>query len=89
MPQDTCKYDRIISNPTSSTSLVASVDLLVDVRCCGEVLGVAANVLGVGILVNTDPVDLHGCGERQVVDVDIAEVPRHAQVSDQILCIPQ
>lgn len=59
--------------------------ILIDVSFGREVIGVAADVLGIGVLVHTDVVDLHRGGEGKVVDVDVAEVPRHAQVHDEVL----
>ena len=59
--------------------------ILVDVGRGGEVRGVAADVDVVRVLVHADVVDLHRCGERQVVEVDETEVGRHAQVGNEIL----
>ena len=40
---------------------------LIDVSLSREVLRIAANILGIGILVDTDVIDLHRCGEGEMV----------------------
>lgn len=61
------------------------INLLVDVCGGWEVHRVAADVLLVRVLVYTDIINLHGGGEGQMVEVDEAEVSRHAQVGNEVL----
>lgn len=70
---------------TRSTRKAIRGHALVDVRRGGEVLRVAADVDGVWLLVDADPVDAHRRGEREMLDVDEAEVLGHAQVHDDVL----
>lgn len=58
---------------------------LVDVGLSWEVRRVATDVDVVRILINANPVDLHDGRERQVFEVDEAEVRGHAQVGDDVL----
>lgn len=60
-------------------------DLLVNVGGGGEIIRIAANVLAVRVLVDTDPVDFHRRGECEVFKIDEAKVPRHSQVGDEVL----
>lgn len=64
---------------------IRRVDVLVDIRLSGEVLWVAADIDSVGVLVHANVVYTERRWELQVVKVDVAEVPRHAQVHDQVL----
>lgn len=57
---------------------------LVDVGGRGEVRGVTANVLHIRVLVHPNPVDLHDGRECEMVQVDVAEVPRHAKIGDEV-----
>ena len=60
-------------------------NILVDIRCRGEVRRITTNVDVIRILVNTDPIHAHCGRELQVVVVDGTEVLGDAQVHQQIL----
>ena len=69
----------------SAGSIYDGDDLRVDVCCSGEVVRIAAPVLVVRVLVDTNVVYAHSGREWQVIDIDEAEVLRHAQVHDKVL----
>ncbi len=60
-------------------------NILVDICRSREVGGVAADVDGRRVLVDTDVVDAQRSREREVVEVDGAEVRGHPQVRDEVL----
>lgn len=60
---------------------------LVDISRGGEVVRITANVDLVGVLVDSDVVDLHGRRENEMLKIDETEVPGHAQVDDEVLQI--
>ena len=60
------------------------IHILVDISSGREVLRIAANILAVRVLVDTNVVDLHDGWEREVLQVDVAEVSGHAKVGNQV-----
>lgn len=59
--------------------------ILIDVGSCGEIFWVATDVDSVGWLVHSDIIHAHQCRECEVLQVNSAEIFRHAQVHDEIL----
>jgi hypothetical protein len=87
MRQGTCRRN-ISESPYSSrtTEIVTKKHhyVLFDVLRSREVLRAASDVhLALG-LVHSDPVDTHLRREREVLDVDLAEAVRDAQVGDDV-----
>lgn len=73
-----------VVSPRRQIRVGVRLNIRVDVVRSGEVLRVATNVKSIRVLVHADVIDAHRRGERQVVQVDLSEVGRHAEVGNEI-----
>ena len=61
---------------------------LLDVSLGREVRRVTAEVDVVGVLVHTNPINLHDRRENNVFEIDETKVERHSEVKDDVLLDP-
>lgn len=74
----------IVIFPRRQVRVGVRFDVRVDIRLRREIRRVASNVDVVRILVYSNVVDSHCCGECQMLEVHIAKIAGHAQVGNDV-----
>lgn len=72
----------MLNEPSHTIDLV---HVRVNIMLCREVFWITANVEGILRLINADVVDDQMCRESEVLEINISEVRRHPEISNDIL----